>query len=156
MALGVNICWEASVSSLSYTIDVVGAGYNWISLAVYVGLLLLGYLGLDTGISALTSSGVGIWEGIAPGQGEAESGIQSNVTFCGINSSSGMLGGIGAGATGACCALTWFRSLSISSSSSVFFFSNRSMLLDLVPSSSSLTFFSKFSMCSFVLCRIFR
>lgn len=54
-----------------------------------------------------------------------------------------------------CCATCSF-SLSTSSSNSWFLFSTRSILLDRRPASSSLTFLSKFSICSLVLCLIFR
>ena len=66
-----------------------------------MGVPLLGYVGFDTGISVLASNELGICEGIAPGQGPDDSGIQFNVTFCGTNSSSGISGGAVTGATGA-------------------------------------------------------
>jgi hypothetical protein len=95
----------------------------------------------------------------ARGHVEFVPGIQSNSAFWGINSSSGISCWIVDTGDVVCaliCVLICDLSFSISSSNSRFLARTRSMLPARVPPSNSLTFLSRFSMCSFVLCRMFR
>lgn len=96
MALGV---YKVCDASSSYAI-VAFVGGN-IGTAVGVGAAVAvmedsavdGYLALDTGISALGLSRAEMLGGTDCGHvQEFDSGIQSSVTFCGINNSSGMSG----------------------------------------------------------------
>lgn len=86
IAFGVYICCDASSS---YAMDDELGGYEEATVDVYAAF--------GATIPRLTFI-PGMCEGTSPGhvQGAGSDGIQFSVTFCGINSSSGISGGAGA------------------------------------------------------------